>query len=254
MHSRRVSAPMKIPWWIAVLAAAPVIFGIWSVTLAARVASLRQQVEACVRLTGLLGTVDQAASRLRIAIETAPASGAGRPVAERLRQDLVSAGRAVAVNDLAQDVVPAQMTAIARAVGNMERSGAVDGKSARDLAAAVDRIADSSRAATGIVRTKLSALSVSLGSLWTRMYGVAISAAVLGVALSGLLVVYERSLREVRQLRGILPMCSYCKRVRNDKDYWEQVESYVSNRSAAEFSHGVCPDCYENVARDFLGR
>jgi PAS domain S-box-containing protein len=52
---------------------------------------------------------------------------------------------------------------------------------------------------------------------------------------------------EIGQLRGILPICSYCKKIRNDHDYWEQLESYISNHSEALFSHGICPDCAEKV-------
>jgi DNA-binding response OmpR family regulator len=52
------------------------------------------------------------------------------------------------------------------------------------------------------------------------------------------------ALTRVDQLSGLLPICSYCKRVRADGQYWEQVESYVSQHSRAVFSHGICPDCY----------
>ena len=48
---------------------------------------------------------------------------------------------------------------------------------------------------------------------------------------------------EVRQLRGFLPICSYCKKIRNDSNYWEQLESYISRHSSAVFSHGICPEC-----------
>jgi DNA-binding response OmpR family regulator len=50
-----------------------------------------------------------------------------------------------------------------------------------------------------------------------------------------------------KQLRGLLPICSYCKRIRSDSDYWEQVESYISEHTDAQFSHGICPCCYEKV-------
>ena len=56
----------------------------------------------------------------------------------------------------------------------------------------------------------------------------------------------EQALSRVDQLHGLLPICSYCKRVRDDKQYWHRVEAYVEAHSAARFSHGVCPDCYEN--------
>jgi PleD family two-component response regulator len=59
------------------------------------------------------------------------------------------------------------------------------------------------------------------------------------------------ALARVKQLSGLLPMCSYCKRIRNDRNYWEQLEQYISTHSEAEFSHGVCPDCFAKVAADF---
>jgi sigma-B regulation protein RsbU (phosphoserine phosphatase) len=54
----------------------------------------------------------------------------------------------------------------------------------------------------------------------------------------------EDALSSVKQLQGLLPICSYCKKIRDDRNYWEQVESYISRRSEAQFSHGICPDCY----------
>jgi DNA-binding response OmpR family regulator len=62
----------------------------------------------------------------------------------------------------------------------------------------------------------------------------------------------EEALAQVKTLQGLLPICSYCKRVRNDNNYWQQVESYVSDRSEAQFSHGICPDCYTNVVKPQL--
>jgi CheY-like chemotaxis protein len=53
----------------------------------------------------------------------------------------------------------------------------------------------------------------------------------------------EDSLLQVKQLQGMLPICSYCKQVRDDKNYWHKVENYISTRVNIEFSHGVCPDC-----------
>jgi PAS domain S-box-containing protein len=48
---------------------------------------------------------------------------------------------------------------------------------------------------------------------------------------------------EIKQLRDLLPICSYCKKIRNDRNYWEQIESYISNHSNVLFSHGICPEC-----------
>lgn len=52
--------------------------------------------------------------------------------------------------------------------------------------------------------------------------------------------------QEVRQLEGLLPICSYCKKIRDELDRWSQVEDYVSRHTEAQFSHGICPDCYEH--------
>ena len=63
----------------------------------------------------------------------------------------------------------------------------------------------------------------------------------------------QQALASVKQLSGMLPICSYCKRIRSDKDYWQQVESYIADRTDAEFSHGVCPGCFEKMRADFEG-
>lgn len=62
----------------------------------------------------------------------------------------------------------------------------------------------------------------------------------------------EVALNHVKQLQGILPICSYCKKIRNDLNYWQHVESYVSDHSQAEFSHGICPSCYETTVKPQL--
>ena len=50
---------------------------------------------------------------------------------------------------------------------------------------------------------------------------------------------------QIRQLKDILPICMYCKKIRNDRDYWLQIEEYIHSQTGADFSHGVCPECYE---------
>jgi DNA-binding response OmpR family regulator len=64
----------------------------------------------------------------------------------------------------------------------------------------------------------------------------------------------EDALKRVKQLQGLLPICSYCKKIRNDRNYWEQVDAYVASHSEAQFSHGVCPDCFEIHLRPQLER
>lgn len=63
----------------------------------------------------------------------------------------------------------------------------------------------------------------------------------------------EETLLNVKQLKGLLPMCSYCKSIRSDDDYWQQLEAYISDHSDAEFSHGICPKCFERVRKEFEG-
>lgn len=53
----------------------------------------------------------------------------------------------------------------------------------------------------------------------------------------------EKALKEVKVLRGFIPICASCKKIRNDRGYWQLVEAYIREHSEAEFSHGICPDC-----------
>jgi hypothetical protein len=54
----------------------------------------------------------------------------------------------------------------------------------------------------------------------------------------------EQALARVKQLEGIIPICMYCKQIRNNKESWQQIEEYISEHSEAMFSHSICPDCY----------
>jgi len=54
----------------------------------------------------------------------------------------------------------------------------------------------------------------------------------------------QEALAHIKTLRGLLPICCYCKKIRDDKDYWQQLESYITDRSDATFTHGICPECY----------
>ena len=62
----------------------------------------------------------------------------------------------------------------------------------------------------------------------------------------------EEALARVKQLQGLLPICSYCKKIRDDQNYWQQVESYIAEHSQAQFSHSICPDCYEKLVKPEL--
>jgi response regulator RpfG family c-di-GMP phosphodiesterase len=55
----------------------------------------------------------------------------------------------------------------------------------------------------------------------------------------------EAAAQHIQTLQGILPICMFCKKIRNDEDAWEKVETYIQNHSDAKFSHGLCPHCFE---------
>lgn len=57
----------------------------------------------------------------------------------------------------------------------------------------------------------------------------------------------EKALEDIKVLQGLLPICASCKKIRDDKGYWTQIESYIRDHSEAEFSHGICPECVEKL-------
>ncbi|MBW2681649.1 MAG: DUF3365 domain-containing protein [Deltaproteobacteria bacterium] len=60
----------------------------------------------------------------------------------------------------------------------------------------------------------------------------------------------EATLKEIKTLRGLLPICSHCKNIRDDKGYWSKIEAYIHKHSDAEFSHGICPECAKKYYPD----
>lgn len=60
----------------------------------------------------------------------------------------------------------------------------------------------------------------------------------------------EVALAHVQRLQGLLPICSYCKKVRNEADYWEQVDSYLTSHSDVRITHGICPQCLETMMKE----
>jgi DNA-binding NtrC family response regulator len=69
-----------------------------------------------------------------------------------------------------------------------------------------------------------------------------------------LLTQLEDSMREIKLLRGFLPICVRCKKIRDDQGYWTQVDVYIRNHSEVEFSHGICPDCAHELYPDLYPR
>ena len=67
-----------------------------------------------------------------------------------------------------------------------------------------------------------------------------------------LIVKLQEALENVKKLSGLIPICSNCKKIRNDEGYWKQIEGYISEHSEARFSHGICPDCAKKIYSEFL--
>ncbi len=64
----------------------------------------------------------------------------------------------------------------------------------------------------------------------------------------------EEALANVKILQGLLPICLYCKKIRDDHNYWQQLDKYVAQHTDARFSHGICPECYEKVVKPGLNQ
>ncbi|MBZ5516254.1 MAG: response regulator, partial [Acidobacteriia bacterium] len=73
-------------------------------------------------------------------------------------------------------------------------------------------------------------------------------------SLAERVVELEQALNRVKLLQGLLPICSYCKKIRDDRNYWRQVEAYISEHSEAVFSHGICPECFEKFVKPQLNK
>jgi DNA-binding response OmpR family regulator len=66
-----------------------------------------------------------------------------------------------------------------------------------------------------------------------------------------LLLQLETAMKELKVLKGMLPICSSCKKIRDDKGYWNQLEFYISEHTDAEFTHGLCPECAEKYMEEY---
>lgn len=62
----------------------------------------------------------------------------------------------------------------------------------------------------------------------------------------------EKALAEIKTLRGIIPICASCKKIRDDKGYWNQIEKYIQDHTEANFSHGICPECAKKLYPEFV--
>ena len=87
-------------------------------------------------------------------------------------------------------------------------------------------------------------LSALIGILW----GIILQA---DKEKSEIIVELQKALERVKTLSGLLPICASCKKVRDDRGYWNQIEAYIEAYSEAQFSHGICPECAEKLYPEF---
>lgn len=64
----------------------------------------------------------------------------------------------------------------------------------------------------------------------------------------------EQALADVRKLKGLIPICAYCKSVRDDKDYWHQIEEYIHSETGTDFTHGICPKCLAKMEHEIKSK
>ncbi|MDD5231577.1 MAG: response regulator, partial [Candidatus Marinimicrobia bacterium] len=64
----------------------------------------------------------------------------------------------------------------------------------------------------------------------------------------------QEALNQVKTLSGLLPICSHCKKIRDDKGYWSEVETYIHSHSDVDFSHGICPECLKKYYPEIADR
>ncbi len=101
-------------------------------------------------------------------------------------------------------------------------------------------------------------------ALWSAPWSISdatINALIRIIVFSSFAVILDRTARQtielskqVSMLEGLLPICSYCKKIRDRNDEWESLEKYIMDRSTAKFSHGICPDCFQKHFGELLSR
>jgi hypothetical protein len=87
-------------------------------------------------------------------------------------------------------------------------------------------------------------LSALIGMLWAKILQA-------DKEKSEIIIELQKALERVKALNGLLPICASCKKIRDDRGYWNQIEAYIEAYSEAQFSHGICPDCAEKLYPEF---
>ena len=89
-------------------------------------------------------------------------------------------------------------------------------------------------------------IDVPRHDLYTRSL-VLVCFLVFGIIVCRVMARQREALQEISMLRGILPICANCKKIRDDEGHWQELDAYIGQRSGAEFSHGICLDCFKEL-------
>lgn len=95
------------------------------------------------------------------------------------------------------------------------------------------------------IRSLISEVETAKASIETYAANLELQVAERTAQLQEKVAQREAALAAVKRLEGVIPICGVCKKIRNDKESWQQLEQYISEHSDALFSHGLCPECYQ---------
>jgi hypothetical protein len=93
-------------------------------------------------------------------------------------------------------------------------------------------------------------LAMLIAWLVHQLHGARDESSAIREELTTTLAELEHARHELRSLSGLLPMCAWCKKIRDDAGYWQQLEGYIQSHTDVEFSHSMCPDCTERMQAD----
>lgn len=259
-----------IPVWTCLPFALALLFIGWSLWLIVAVHHQRGELATHLGLTGKLLRLEAATRDLDLAV--APATGHDWGTLHgAFHRELL----AVRTHGGLGDIEPI----LARIENEVDRLQALQAPS--HTAGFRGRLLDILRqlgAAVRSARGRSSGISVDLAVKWQELNALAVIAGLLALGLALAVRLYrqqilerqraevilldlkgeladrvcelEKALAEVTQLRGLIPICSYCKSIRDDKNFWQRVEDYLMARSDVRFTHGICPTCLERVTAE----
>ncbi len=98
-------------------------------------------------------------------------------------------------------------------------------------------------------KDEIGALGTAFNTMATRLRESRAELALQAEEREGVIAQLRQAISEVKTLSGLLPICATCKNVRDDEGYWTQIETYIRDHSEADFSHGICPDCYDLTSK-----